>query len=196
MTKKPASTVEGIRCKLRKAGARKAVGKVLRQIRQRFPQDYERLKSRVRGIRPLANRDTKDGTLGEWKELPETEDPRTWDRGDGVLYLKEDKQDHLIPTIAHELGHACTELIDLLRRGEVPFDEWASELTADWYAYKWGFGRQIAKARKTRNWSHHGPPPGSEFIITSDGRDHKIRVSRRFVVTGLKSTRRQGREKK
>jgi len=183
MTKKPASTVEGIRCKLRKAGARKAVGKVLRQIKQQFPKDYERLKSRVREIRPLTKRNTEDGTLGEWKKLSETKDPRTWGREDGVLYLKEDEGDRLIPTTAHELGHTCTQLTDLLRRGEVPFEEWASELTADWYAYKWGFGRQIAKARKTRNWNHHGPPPGGGFTLTMDGRDYKFRVSRRFVVT-------------
>ena len=95
--------------------------------------------------------------------------------------------DHLIPTIAHELGHACTREIDRIRRGMVFTDEWCSELAADWYAYKWGFGRQIATARKTRDLTHHGPGPGGEFTITIEGNEVTYRVSRNFVVRELRS---------
>ena len=189
MSQKTVSIVEGVRCSLRTAEARKAAGIVLQQIRKRFPKDYERLKSRVRKICSLPKKEAEDGTLGEWKRLPaaeDPEDPRTWGRVEGVLYVTEGEGDHLIPTIAHEFGHACTREIDLIRRGEIPFDEWCSELAADWYAYKWGFGRQVAKARKTRDWRHHGPAPGGEFTITfMEGNEVTYRVSRNFVVREL-----------
>lgn len=186
MSQKSVPVVEGIRCSLRTSEARNGTRMVLQQIRSRFPKDYERLKARVREICPLPTEETEDGTLGEWKEIPGLEVPEdrsTWGRVEGVLYVKDGKGDHLIPTIAHELGHACTRWRDLERRGAVPFDEWRSEMTADWYAYKWGFGKQTAKARKSRAWRHHGPPPGSEVYLPDlEGREITYRVSRNFVV--------------
>jgi hypothetical protein len=95
---------------------------------------------------------------------------------------------NLAATIAHELGHACTSNDDCERRGVLD-DEWASELAADWYAYKWGFGRLIARDRKNRNWLHHGPAPRSHFSIIGGDTTFHYRVSRRFVARLIKRTK-------
>jgi hypothetical protein len=84
--------------------------------------------------------------------------------------------------IAHELGHACTTFEDLLRRGEVDTDEWRSELAADWYAYKWGFGKIIARDRRFRGWAHHGAAPRQRYSVKMDGYWYRYRVTRNFCV--------------
>ncbi len=127
--------IHGIKSCLRTLRACQAVALVLRQIRKRFPSDYVRLKETVREIRPLSEEETADGTLGEWKRLPcdpDPDDPGTWYQQAGVIYLAEHGDHDLIATVAEELGHACTRLIDLDRRGKMPVEEWRSELTADW----------------------------------------------------------------
>jgi len=99
-----------------------------------------------------------------------------------VVWLAEDQDQNLTATIAHEFGHACTRDIDLDRRGTIPNEEWRSELTADWYAYKWGFGREIVRDRKIRDWHHHGPKPGDEFTVNDQGKEpYTARITRRFV---------------
>ncbi len=174
--------IHGIKSSLRTLRARQAVALVLRQIRKRFPSDYVRLKETVREIQPLSEEETADGTLGEWKPLPcDPDDPGTWDQEPGVVCLAEHGDHDLIATVAEELGHACTRWIDLDRRGKMPSEEWRSELTADWYAYRWGFGRNIARSRKTRDFAHHGPRPGEQF----EWNGVKYRITRRFVVHRL-----------
>ncbi len=178
--------IHGIKSSLRTLRARQATALVLRHIRSKFPADYARLRERVREIRPLSEEETADGTLGEWKRLPcdpDPDDPGTWDQQAGMVYLAEHGDHHLIATVAEELGHACTRWIDLDRRGEMPVEEWRSELTADWYAYRWGFGSNIARSRKTSDFSHHGPRPGEEFEMNGV----KFRITRRFVVHRLDS---------
>ncbi len=120
------------------------------------------------------------------------DDPTTWDYGfgetPGVIKLVEKIPIEDLPgVLAHELGHAATRSEDLERRGPIS-DEWSSELAADWYAYKWGFGRQIARERKTRDWLHHGPCPGSTFKESYDGKIYHYRVTRNFVVHLTKTT--------
>jgi hypothetical protein len=66
-------------------------------------------------------------------------------------------------------------------RRQAPDDEWASELAADYYAYKWGFGRAIAKDRPQRHIGHHACGPGQCIGILGD-EEHWYRVSRRFVM--------------
>ena len=84
--------------------------------------------------------------------------------------------------ITHELGHACTNYEDIERRNNPRFDgfhadEWSLELCADWYAYRWGFGRVIRKAIPDRNPMHHLRGPGT--ILQTD--DRWYRISRNFV---------------
>jgi hypothetical protein len=161
----------GIPCFLESAEAREAVRVVLEQIRERCPEDFSTLKSVVQKIVPLPPEETaSDGTLGHWVRYSPTGEPilvgLPFDEpGPGELRIAE-VQEHLVANIAHELGHACTTSEDVEKRGEMPEDEWASELTADWYAdKKWGFGAQIEEARPTRPLNHHGPAPGDKFTI-------------------------------
>lgn len=162
--------IYGITCKLRTPAARKALRAVLSQIRIRRPADFARIKRNVGMIAPLAKRETANGTGGRWCEgakMIDPDDPATW-AGDehepGVVRIAEVQENamNLQAIIAHELGHACATYKDLIARN-FPFDEWNSELTADWYAYRWGFGRAIARHRRTRHVMHHGPAPGTEF---------------------------------
>jgi hypothetical protein len=83
-------------------------------------------------------------------------------------------------TLVHEFGHACTREDDRRRR-TAPCDEWASEACADWYAYKWGFGRLIRKHAKTRQLGHHGALPGQTIEI--DGA--RYRMTRAFCYRCL-----------
>jgi hypothetical protein len=130
--------------------------------------------------------------LGEWKRDPDVKARRLEDLqdpvideaemgyGPGTLYVAEHHPD-LIATVAHELGHAATRWEDTTRRGG-PSDEWKSELAADWYAYRWGFGRAIARGRKTRAWLHHLGGPGFRFSEDADGVRYHYRITRHFCI--------------
>ena len=171
----------GIPCSLKTPDGRRAVRIALQRIRERFPHDFARLKERIRDIKPISRRQAADDTVGEWKRLRPHADPFRPGANDGVLWLLE-QHDNLIASVAHELGHACTRYEDLERRGACS-DEWRSELAADWYAYRWGFGREIARDRKSRVWLHHGPAPGTEDTVESDdGQENTYFVTRNFVV--------------
>jgi hypothetical protein len=184
------TTVCGIPCRLRNAISRRTVAKVLRQIKRRCPKDFARLKSRVRMIRPLRQK-IADGTCGEWigRTFEQAYGGNPFDFSDnirlqwvecesGVLELLESGQTEaqIMATAAHELGHACSMNEDIERR-RAPDDEWGSEAAAEWYGYKWGFGRLLAAARKTYRLSHHGPGPRQ--TVETDGRAFKL--SRNFV---------------
>ena len=107
------------------------------------------------------------------------------------MYVLEDQPPaSLVAVVAHELGHACTMFSDLWRRfapGTPLDDGWAREFAADWYAYKWGFGRALARHRKERDWMHHGPGPGQTFTQEFDGVEYAFRVTRSFVVRPVTS---------
>lgn len=157
----------------------------LQQIQNRCPKDFRRLQGLVREIRPYDDAD--EGSMGIWVEdFPTADDPATWHYGTGdtpgIVKLNENMPSDTLPAmLAHELGHAATRLEDLWRRGAID-DEWKSELAADWYAYKWGFGRQIARTRKTRDWRHHGPCPGTVFEVSFGGTVYHYRLTRNFVA--------------
>ena len=178
--------IHNIPCFFDSAGFLEGIDKTLRQIREKCPKDYLRLQGLVREIRPYGGDDERIG--GEWVEdSPIAGDVATWGYGfgdtPGVVKLDEDMPFENLPsTLAHELGHAATRQEDLYRRGPIS-DEWKSELSANWYAYKWGFGRQIARLWK-KSWDllHHGPPPGSTFEEEFNGKVHKYRISRNFVA--------------
>ena len=186
-----AKKILGIPCSLRKPAVRKAVRSTLERIRLHREEDFRRLQRIVREIRPYD--DAEEGDLGIWledKRVPD--DPSTWHYGvsdtPGILKITEDLPlDRLPSTLAHELGHAATRLEDLWRRGG-PIEEWNSELAADWHAYRWGFGREIAKFRKDRAWSHHGPAPGSTFELREDDGVYHYEVTRNFCIKLLKTT--------
>jgi hypothetical protein len=161
--------IRGIPCRLQTTDARRTLGDVLDRIRSAQPEDYERLLGVVSEVAPLSVEETADGTLGEWKADKETDDQATWcyAKGEtpGIIYVKEQlSRRKLVAIMAHELGHACTTDEDIEERGSWLEDEWASELTADWYADKrWGFGAELKSIRKRRDRMHHGAGPGESF---------------------------------
>ena len=183
--KTEATMICNIPCYLRDPKLCELVKMTLEKIRDRHPKDILRLQKLVRTIQPYVDTDRKG--LGIWLEdLPDPNDQTTWHFGcgdtPGVLKIVETMPINIFPgVLAHELGHAATRFEDLERRGSVCSQEWRSELVADWYAYKWGFGRDIAKSRKTRDWMHHGPPPGSSWEEEVDGKIYHYRITRNFV---------------
>jgi len=166
-----------ITCRVKSRIVKDALHTVLTKIRARSPKDFERIRNRVRKIIPLSQKCRRQGDLGEWKS-----DGGKYDYAStGVILLSSDPL-YLIATVAHELGHACTREPDIAKR-DID-SEWASEMCADYYAYKWGFGRNIARFRPNRVASHHGPMPG-HYHLTSDGMPDgvwaRLRISRAFI---------------
>jgi hypothetical protein len=166
-------TILGVPCELSSSTARRALFHVLRTIRTKSPKDWKQIRLIVTKVASLNPEQKADGTMGWWRRLePVTSMPETWDFGDlgtpGVLYV-DDTLDFvdLVPNIAHELGHACTTDDDLAETGGPDDPEWTSELTADRYAYRWGFGPAIGRRRKHRDSGHHGFAPGTEFTYGS-----------------------------
>ena len=90
-------------------------------------------------------------------------------------------------TIAHELGHAATTHDDVAKRDRALGDsEWSSEACADYYAYRWGFGKQIRRCSKVRKFGHHGGLPGDTVHIQMpDGKLVPHRVTRHFYYRAL-----------
>jgi len=173
--------INDIPCRLHIA-AQRTLREVLDRILLAQPVDYERLVRVVREVVPLSPEETKDGTVGEWKaDEPRDDDAATWEYGfgetPGILYVDEDLPPlKLVAIMAHELGHACTVPEDREARGLGLEDEWASELTADWYAVKrWRFDAEIKPLRDWLDPQHHGSWPGEklstgqgEFFIDED----------------------------
>jgi len=170
------------------------VEEVVRAVR-RFPRDYARVVARVARFRLLTRAERADGTVGWFKALPprmlllhpmlSVRVPEDDENRRGVIALAPDtSRGH----VAHEFGHAVASYEDQARR-QAPDDEWASELTADWYAYKWGFGRDVARDRPTRRFGHHCVGPGQKISLG----ERWWRVSRRFV---MHPTEAPGRERR
>ena len=185
----------GIPCYLRKQLSIDALRTVLHQVENKCSRDFQDLQRLVREVSPFNKKElaTDPGTCGQWfEDCPNFEDPTSWgygiDRTPGRLKLNENdlSVDCLVGVIAHELGHAATRQEDRSRRGDVFKDEWREEFAADWYAYKWGFGREVAMTRKSRDWPHHGVAPGKTFEVDNDGKRYFYYLSRNFVCRLIK----------
>jgi hypothetical protein len=83
---------------------------------------------------------------------------------------------HLAGLAAHEFGHACTRQIDI-ERTNAPDEEWASEAAADWYAAKWGFGKERGSYRRWDVFGHHGAKPRGKI---KDEHGQWWKMSRQF----------------
>lgn len=183
-------TILGIPVTVKSKKLRASIRRVLLQIRQRRPKDFVRLKSQVLGIIPLPDAEAEEGTPGEWQKIDinyadypggavpfevETSPPGHIAIWEGL------EEDEHVWVLAHECGHACSTYDDRKRRN-APSDGWCSELAADWYAYRWGFGRDIAKHRKDRLAIHHGPGPGQTAEDYVNGVCHTYRVTRNHCM--------------
>jgi hypothetical protein len=86
--------------------------------------------------------------------------------------------EHLIALLAHECGHAVTRARDFDARRRYGDEEWASEMCADMYAFRWGFESQVRAQAPFRKIAHHAALPGQTIW---DG-DYAFRVDRRFFL--------------
>ena len=170
----------------------KVIAAALGQIRKCDPRGFRRIRERVVSFRLLGAVETKGGVVGqterverapkmsEYPDLPgiEVTDVQFHQDGElcvpGVVALVPDAG---LATVAHELGHAATTVKDMERR-QAPDDEWAAELAADYYAYKWGFARAVGRTRRWRRHSQHAVGPGQVIGLGN----RWWRVSRRFVM--------------
>jgi hypothetical protein len=171
---------------LKSAKARRIVRKVLKIISTRSKTDYQRLQRRIRRIVPVTIREAADGTRGEWLrdiEVDVNDYGSDHDEWPGVIKLCEKQTENkLVANFAHECGHACSTHDDW-NATCAPSDEWASELSADKFAYKWGFGHLIGRYRKKRDHIHHGPGPRKTCYDIIDGYKCYYKVSRNFRMT-------------
>lgn len=213
------SGILGIRCTITDARLRDTIGFVLKSIRERRPEDFERLRAKVKGFHWLPQREAQDGTVGHFKHtakvtkalraeidrdakaLAERAYPsgagpfqealareleQDLHRRPGKVYLCRELADapefQRLATIAHELGHAATTQGDFEKRDDVVRTaNWASESCADYYAYRWGFGRQVRRSQPTRHVAHHGGLPGQDVEIAGpNGTTLRYRVTRHF----------------
>ena len=147
----------GIRCSVADGALCVAIGTCLSRIKRVAPADYRRLMLLVQAFEPVPPAESERGTRGAWISEPYNFDAT------GTIQLLPGIE-YPLATVAHELGHACTVEREFERLDG--FDsEWASEMCADRCAYRWGFGREIARARPTREFGHHGPGPGQIFTL-------------------------------
>jgi len=185
-----------IPCEIRSERVRRAISEVFAAI-QRHPRDWARLCRRVQQIGWLP--ETDDTTVGQWcvdrehvvQLCTETEqNPRLWPRQGTETFLARGwiglarraarlPADHLRAIVAHECGHSVTRARDVeVRARRSPVEGWASELSADMYAFRWGFEREVRAQQPSRPPAHHAVLPGE--IIWDDNTAY--RVDRRFFL--------------
>lgn len=164
-----------IPCSIESKPLCETVAMVLRQIRQRAPDDFMHLQNLVSGFAPLRNSQLERVRArfeghGKCPELDFS--------APGEVRIREGIAD-AVAVVAHELGHACTREDDFEDRLNNPLGEaCALELCANYYAFKWGFEEQITRA--DRDVLHQGPLPGGEL---TEGPDPKSGVVNRYRVT-------------
>ena len=126
--------IHGRRCYLKNHAVISATLYVLDRIKNKFPRDYARLMQRMVAIDALPKPKQTDRWVdcGEWMPLHDGDG----EVEHGVVLLQEDPKlaDHGV--VAHEFGHAIADDEDR-ERCHTGFDEWTSELIADFYAYRW-----------------------------------------------------------
>jgi hypothetical protein len=196
-SRKAAELVYGIRCTLTNRNARREVSSVLKAIRNQTPEDFRRLQHQVIVIEDLPREVTgADGRTVRRK----TDRPPQRARFDIPARIQlSTLGPALVATAAHELGHVCTRRWDALKRYIAGAPAlWSEELCADYYAYKWGFGRAIAVDRlRRRDIALNLPRPGAAVTIAiplqrSEAK-FTFRVTRHFYLR-LVSQSLQGKE--
>ena len=191
--------IKGIPCTLKSPVAVRLVKKFLAEIAKNHPRDFQKIQSKTTLIKRVPKKEIDLGTMGQVVEVDAEVSSEAFFAGafddnqvedvfkKVIVFIDETVKDSesMFVTIAHEFGHVCTTEKDLARR-KAPSDEWASEATADWYVYKWGFG-SISRKRNVkypRHLWHHGAMPGQTLEVN----DVTYRLSRNFVYLRLSKT--------
>ncbi len=191
--------IKGIPCTLKSPVAVRLVKKFLAEIAKNHPRDFQKIQSKTTLIKRVPKKEIDLGTRGQVVEVDAEVSSEAFFAGafddnqvedvfkKVIVFIDETVKDSesMFVTIAHEFGHVCTTKKDLARR-KAPSDEWASEATADWYVYKWGFG-SISRKRNVkypRHLWHHGAMPGQTLEVN----DVTYRLSRNFVYLRLSKT--------
>lgn len=185
--------IYGMKCTFSHEGLRKTIRQVLKHIKDRKPQDFERLRGRIRQFKYLSKEEERRGVVGcvitlgntglpslQYLHLDIDDKDINDDKSCDVLLTRRLQNEQIWyqrATITHELGHVATRKEDIQRRGTEEL-EWALELTADWYAYRWGFGQDIRRVLPLRDEMHHLCGPGSLFAEAN----LVIKISRNHVV--------------
>jgi len=188
--------IKGIPCTLKSPVAVRLVKKFLAEIAKNHPKDFQKIQSKTTLIKRVPKKEIDLGTMGQVVEVDAEVSSEAFFAGafddnqvedvfkKVIVFIDETVKDSesMFVTIAHEFGHVCTTEKDLARRN-APSNEWASEATADWYVYKWGFGSISRKmnVKYPRRLSHHGAMPGE--TLTDNGITY--RLSRNFVYRNI-----------
>lgn len=198
-----AKKILGIPCEIRSERIRRGIGRVLRAIR-RHPRDWARVRRRVLAFRYI-EKVPSDETVARWlidedearRIGPHRGRPQTWGRAEGrwnahgwvEIRRREARVDlsDIVATIAHECGHVATRERDFGKRDSCYTDsEWASEMSADFYAFKWGFEKELRKHNQERRLGHHGGLPGEIIAIDAipemDMPEQRLKVDRNFYL--------------
>lgn len=185
------SLVHGILCVSCDSLIYDGIKTTLDRIRKKAPKDYNRL---IGLVLAFVSCEMGEGiVLGRWINVRRREEYMNTEGLDlegapGLVLLEKSiSPEVIICVVAHELGHAATLIDDLERRGPVS-EEWQHEMAAEWYMYKWGFGRESARQRKNMNVAHHGAGPGQTFHEFIDGTVYRYKVSRNFVAVLVGTT--------
>jgi len=210
----------GIPCTITEPRVCAAISKVLRNVKERYPEDFKRLQYQVKCIEwlPAGIDDTR--SMGHWTLMPpnleelkaakeEAEErirsgqarpgwsvndvSRTLlDCGPGIRQgyvqfsraLTTERDSVLLAAAAHWLGRAATSHQDYKKRARALAEAHAPQYThaewacANYYAYRWGFGRQVRNQylRLEENAAYWHQLPGDVFRMTFT----LWRVSRNF----------------
>jgi hypothetical protein len=195
--------IYGIPCDIPNKRVRTAIKRVLKAIR-RNPRDWARIRRRVQRF-SFCDASEDEATCGQWcvnpadaqRMGPQAGKPATWGRPDGcylapgVIRLTPTEcrrsLDSLVATVAHECGHAAVREREVASRQRVRRDsEWASEMSADYYAFKWGFEKQIRARSPSRRVGHHGGLPGDILRLGAPPDEHYVKVDRHFYVRPIR----------
>lgn len=164
-----------------------AIWRVLQHIASEDAKSYARIQDRLLYIDWLSEREEASGTIAEVLHF-RTDEP---DFGPVSINfgraLKKAPPERWAGVAAHELGHVVTTERDRMR-GNSPRAEWASELAANRYAFKWGFGSYIQKFDLAPDYGHGCGYPGQCVASDNNGKTRFFRVSSGFTLRVISET--------
>jgi hypothetical protein len=183
---------DAIPCDVHSEPVQRAVAEVCAAVQLRHPKDWARLRQRVQRISWLLEDD--GSTLGQWRvdrehvaqlRIDTEQDPGFADDEERAEFIAcgwiglsprvtELPPNVLRAVVAHECGHAVAGFWDLAER-EVAFGDAqsAAEMSANLYAFRWGFGEDIRAAQPWCDPRHQGFLPG-DIMCWEGGPSYRV----------------------